>query len=216
MNTYEIKEKLNSQEYDFLRTDKHLGDNIILLTTGGSHSYGTNIDTPEHTSDLDIRGISIENLNEIIGLSNFEQFINEATDTTVYGLRKVLGLMLNCNPNVIEMLGTKDEHLFICNKYGQLLRDNVNLFLSKKAINSFPYLLQINKCSSFVPNISITLGLQFSIKLKTFLNPYTVVSVASLINCSKLDNPIISFKFSIAIPLISKSDVCSGVSILVP
>lgn len=29
MNTYEIKEKLKSQEYDFLRTDKHLGDNII-------------------------------------------------------------------------------------------------------------------------------------------------------------------------------------------
>jgi predicted nucleotidyltransferase len=137
MNTYEIKEKLNSQEYDFLRTDKHLGNNIILLTTGGSHSYGTNIDTAEHTSDLDIRGIAIENLNEIIGLSNFEQFINEATDTTVYGLRKVLGLMLNCNPNVIEMLGTKDEHLFVCNEYGQLLRDNVDLFLSKKAINSF-------------------------------------------------------------------------------
>ena len=137
MNTYEIKEKLKSQEYDFLRTDKHLGNNIILLTTGGSHSYGTNIDTPEHTSDLDIRGIAIENLNEIIGLSNFEQFINEATDTTVYGLRKVLSLMLNCNPNVIEMLGTKDEHLFICNRYGKLLRDNVDLFLSKKAINSF-------------------------------------------------------------------------------
>lgn len=137
MNTLEIKEKLNSQEYDFLRTDKHLGDNIILLTTGGSYSYGTNIDTPEHTSDLDIRGIAIENLNEIIGLSNFEQFINEATDTTIYGLRKVLGLMLNCNPNVIEMLGTKEEHLFICNKHGRLLRDNIDLFLSKKAINSF-------------------------------------------------------------------------------
>jgi predicted nucleotidyltransferase len=137
MNTQEIKEKLQSQEYDFLRTDKHLGDNIILLTTGGSHSYGTNIDTSEHTSDLDIRGIAIENINEIIGLSNFEQFINEETDTTIYGLRKVLNLMLNCNPNVIEMLGTKEDHLFICNKYGQLLRDNVDLFLSKKAINSF-------------------------------------------------------------------------------
>lgn len=133
LNTEEIKKTLKSQEYDFLRTDKHLGKNIILLTTGGSHAYGTNIEG----SDLDIRGIAIENINEIIGLSNFEQFENKETDTVIYGLRKVLGLMLNCNPNVIEMLGTKEEHLFICNKYGQLLRDNVDLFLTKKAINSF-------------------------------------------------------------------------------
>ncbi|MBY6838723.1 DNA polymerase beta superfamily protein [Clostridium botulinum] len=133
MNTYEIKQKLKSKEYDFLRNDKHLGKNIILLTTGGSHAYGTNVEG----SDLDIRGIAIENINEIIGLSNFEQFENKETDTTIYGLRKVVGLMLNCNPNVIEMLGTKDEHLFICNKYGQLLKDNVDLFLSKKAIHSF-------------------------------------------------------------------------------
>lgn len=133
MNTQEIKNKLKSNEYDFLRNDKHLGGNIILLTTGGSHSYGTNIET----SDLDIRGIAIENINEIIGLSNFEQFENKETDTTIYGLRKVINLMLNCNPNVIEMLGTKDEHLFVCNKYGKLLRENADLFLTKKAIHSF-------------------------------------------------------------------------------
>lgn len=133
MKTIEIKNKIKSKEYDFLRSNEHLGKNIILLTTGGSHSYGTNVET----SDLDIRGIAIERPKEIIGLSSFEQFENKKTDTTIYGLQKVIKLMLNCNPNVIEMLGTKDEHLFICNKYGKLLRDNVNLFLSKKAIHSF-------------------------------------------------------------------------------
>lgn len=133
MNTQEIKDKLNSNEYDFLRSDKHLGNNIILLTTGGSHAYGTNV----KGSDLDIRGIALENKNEIIGLSNFEQFENKATDTTIYSLRKIFGLMLNCNPNTIEVLGTRDEHLFICNKYGKMIKDNVDLFMSKKAIHSF-------------------------------------------------------------------------------
>lgn len=128
-----IKKKLNTKDYDFLRNNEHLGDNIILLTTGGSHAYGTNVEG----SDIDIRGIAIERPTEIIGLSNFEQFINTETDTTIYGLRKVIGLMLNCNPNVIEMLGTKDDHLFICNRYGKLLKDNIDLFLSKKAIHSF-------------------------------------------------------------------------------
>lgn len=133
MNTSEIKEKLASKEYDFLRTDKHLGKNIIFLTTGGSYAYGTNIET----SDLDIRGIAVERGCEILGSSSFEQFENRETDTVIYGLRKILKLMLNCNPNVLEMLGTKDEHIFVCNKYGKMIKDNINLFLSKRAIQSF-------------------------------------------------------------------------------
>lgn len=133
MNAQDIRNKINLKEYDFLRSNEHIGSNIILLTTGGSHAYGTNVES----SDLDIRGIAIERPEEIIGMSNFEQFENKETDTVIYGLRKVIKLMMNCNPNVIEMLGTKEEHLFVCNEYGQLLKDNIDLFLSQKAIYSF-------------------------------------------------------------------------------
>jgi len=133
LNTNEIKEKLKSKEYDFLRIDKHLGKNIIFLTTGGSYAYGTNVET----SDLDIRGIAVETSNEILGSAIFEQFEDRKTDTVVYALRKILKLMLNCNPNVLEILGTKDEHIFICNKYGKMIKDNKDLFLSKRAIQSF-------------------------------------------------------------------------------
>jgi predicted nucleotidyltransferase len=133
MNTNQIKEKLNSLEYNFLRENEHLGNNIILLTTGGSHAYGTNVET----SDLDIRGIAIERPEEIIGLLNFEQFENKETDTTIYGFRKFINLVSNANPNVLEMLGTKEEHLFTLLKEGKLLRDNIDIFLSKKVIHSF-------------------------------------------------------------------------------
>ena len=64
MDTKQILEKINSKEYEFLKKDAHLGDNIILLTTGGSHAYGTNVEA----SDLDIRGIALEKENEILGL----------------------------------------------------------------------------------------------------------------------------------------------------
>lgn len=38
MTVEQIKEKLKSEEYDFLRIDKNLGNNIIILTLGGSHA----------------------------------------------------------------------------------------------------------------------------------------------------------------------------------
>ena len=38
MTIEKIKEKLRGEEYDFLRKDKNLGNNIIILTLGGSHN----------------------------------------------------------------------------------------------------------------------------------------------------------------------------------
>ncbi len=49
MNYSEI---LNGTEYDFLKTNGHLGKHVILLGLAGSYSYGTNIET----SDIDWRG----------------------------------------------------------------------------------------------------------------------------------------------------------------
>lgn len=128
-----IKRKINSKEYDFIRTDPHLGNRIILLTAGGSYAYGTNVET----SDTDIRGIAIERKEEVLGLSCFDQFEDRVTDTVIYGLRKTVNLALAANPNILEMLGTLDEHLFILTDEGKMLRDNTDIFLSKKVIQSF-------------------------------------------------------------------------------
>ncbi len=134
MKTADIKEKLKTTEYDFLRVHKSLGSNIILLTTGGSHAYGT----ATSTSDLDIRGITLNSAEEILTMEyNDKPIEDRATDTVVYFLKQIVNLLLNCNPNTIEILGTKPEQLFICTEEGRLLRDNVQLFLSKKAASSF-------------------------------------------------------------------------------
>ena len=133
MDIQSIKDKLHSEEYEFLRTDQHLGNNILILTTAGSIAYGTNVDT----SDIDVRGVTLETKQDIMGLSCFEQFEDKTTDTVIYGLKKFIGLCLNSNPNVLEILGTNPEHLLIISEEGKLLRENVDLFLSKKAILSF-------------------------------------------------------------------------------
>lgn len=133
MTIEEIKAMVDGSEYDFLRKDEHLGDNIIFLTLGGSYSYGTNIET----SDVDIRGCALNRASDLIGLTNFEQVVNTATDTTVYGFNKLVSLLLNCNPNTIEMLGCKPEHYFLITPVGRRMIDNRKLFLSQRAVNSF-------------------------------------------------------------------------------
>ena len=133
MKIEQIKEKLKSEEYDFLRKDKNLGNNIIILTLGGSHAYGTNNDN----SDLDIRGCALNSKMQILTNENFEQLVHEATDTTIYAFNKLISLLSNVNPNTIEMLGNKPEHYFYVSPIGQELIDNSHLFLSKKAVYSF-------------------------------------------------------------------------------
>lgn len=129
----DFKTILNTPEYDFLKTNPHLGDNIVLLGLGGSHAYGTNVPG----SDVDIRGIALNSKEEILGAANFEQVVNEATDTTIYSIRKIISLLSSCNPNTIEMLGLKPEHYLYLSSIGQELLDNKKLFLSRRAKYSF-------------------------------------------------------------------------------
>ena len=133
MNIDEIKAKLKTKEYDFLRTDKNLGRHIILLGLGGSHAYGT--DMPN--SDLDLRGCALNSKMQILTNENFEQFVNEETDTTIYSFNKLVSLLCNVNPNTIELLGLKQDHYLYASPIGQELLDNSHLFLSKRAIHSF-------------------------------------------------------------------------------
>ena len=124
---------INAPQYDFLHTNEHLRDKLIFLTFGGSHAYGTS--TP--ASDVDVRGCAFNSKSDLIGMSSFEQAIDNATDTTIYSFNKLISLLINCNPNTIEMLGCKPEHYLMVSSVGQELIDNSNLFLSKKAVQSF-------------------------------------------------------------------------------
>jgi len=126
----ELKELLKNKEYDFLRTHKSLGNNIILLVMGGSRSYGTN--TPN--SDYDMRGVALERPENIYGLEHFEQIEDKSTDTVIYSLRKFLSMAANGNPNILEMLGVREEDIIYITPAGQMLLDNKHLFLTQRVV----------------------------------------------------------------------------------
>lgn len=133
MTIEQIKEMVNGSAYDFLRTNEHLGRKIIFLTLGGSYSYGTNVET----SDVDVRGGALNSESDLLGLTSFEQVVNTQTDTTIYAFNKLVSLLLNCNPNTIEMLGCKPEHYFYISDIGREMIANRKMFLSKRAVHSF-------------------------------------------------------------------------------
>ena len=73
---------------------------------GGSYAYGTN----NENSDIDVRGVTLNSKSDLIGLTHFEQYVDTQTDTTIYSFMKMITLLLNCNPNTIELLGLNQEH----------------------------------------------------------------------------------------------------------
>lgn len=130
----EIKKKVSGEEYDFLRTNEHLGKNIILLGLGGSYAYGTSI--PEK-SDIDIRGVALNSKSEILLGNDFEQVEETNTDTVVYSFNKMIKMLLSSRPNVLEILGCRPEDYLYVSDIGKELIENRKMFFSKICINTF-------------------------------------------------------------------------------
>lgn len=124
---------LKAPEYDFLNSDEHLGKHVILLGLSGSYSYGTN----NENSDIDVRGVTLNRKSDLIGLTAYEQYVDVHTDTTIYSFNKMVSLLSNCNPNTLELLGLNPEHYLYLNDIGESLIAHKDLFLSKRAIQSF-------------------------------------------------------------------------------
>ena len=100
MNTIKLK-GLNEQEIEDL-----LPKNLILLGYRGSIAHGMYISNkdPNSIDDKDIMGIFIAPEDYYIGTKVIketkEKFYKE-WDSVCYEFKKMIGLLLKCNPNVL-------------------------------------------------------------------------------------------------------------------
>ena len=117
-------------------------DNTVLVGFRGSvahNMYIPNTD-PNSVDDIDLMSVFMAPVEHYIGITKsketVEKFIGKY-DSVSYEFIKFVKLLLKSNPNVLSLLWIKDNQYLKRHKYGQMLIDNRNLFVSKIAYKSF-------------------------------------------------------------------------------
>jgi len=108
--------------------------------------YGTETDD----SDKDYLGVFIPDKDYVLGTKRVEQVeirtnptdsghrnTKTDVDTVLYSLPKFIHLLTNNNPNILEVLFAPQKNIIYCDRFGQMLLDNANLFVSKKLKYTF-------------------------------------------------------------------------------
>ncbi len=114
--------------------EKFIQDNTIIKVVAGSHAYGTNLPS----SDWDERGIFVDSMERIIlPFEKIEQFQFEKDDVVVYELSKFMPLLLEQNPNILEILWAEDKNILSLTEEGKYLMSFRETFLTKKIKDSY-------------------------------------------------------------------------------
>ena len=127
------QEFISKPEYSFLQTNPHIHGRLLFLCIAGSRAYGTNVEG----SDIDLRGVVLDDLPTILGIEPFEQYQDESTDSVIFGLSRFFNLARAGNPAIIELLFLRKEDYLYISPLGQILLDNRDAFLSTRVIATY-------------------------------------------------------------------------------
>ena len=116
-------------------TIQDLKDRGMLIFEGivGSQAYG--LATP--TSDVDMKGVYIQPLDDILSFGYIEQVNDEKNDKVYYEVRRFLELVATNNPNLIELLNLPDDMITYKHPVYDLILAHRDIFISKICRNSF-------------------------------------------------------------------------------
>lgn len=137
MTTIDIELKGLSRE----QVSNLLPEGLVSLCWRGSVAHGMYVpkSDPNSIDDKDVMGVYIGPLEHYLGFGGrdvYEKWEGE-WDCVFYELKKFVGLLLNCNPNVLSLLWLKPNGIIYESALGQRLRANRDIFVTKKAYHSF-------------------------------------------------------------------------------
>ena len=106
----------------------------IFETIIGSHAYGTNM--PD--SDTDRAGVMVPGPEYFLGLKRVNEYSDfGGEDRKFYEIRKALSLMLENNPNMLDLLWTPERCIQKMTPYWEKVLSVRDAFLSKKCRYTF-------------------------------------------------------------------------------
>lgn len=107
--------------------------NKIFECLSGSHAYGMNT----ASSDIDYRGIFVANEASLLTpFFNIEQ-VEGPGDRVLYEVNKFMKLIVDQNPNILELLWVDDSDIIFRTPEYDILRGARDLLLSSKARHTF-------------------------------------------------------------------------------
>lgn len=132
-NNTQTPENILAEEKQ-INLEKLATDNMLINVVAGSHAYGTNIEG----SDWDERSIFTDSItNVVLPFEKIEQVQYREDDKVSFELSKYMPLLLQQNPNVIELIWTDEKDVLFKNEAGGILIDNRKNFLSIKVKDSY-------------------------------------------------------------------------------
>lgn len=106
---------------------------LIYLCLAGSRAYGR----ARLNSDVDLRGIYLPAVSSLLLQKKESALEPGEADCVLQPLAKFFELAKAGNPNVLEWLFVRKEHIYVCSEAGRLLLDHRRLFLSRRMLRSY-------------------------------------------------------------------------------
>ena len=113
--------------------DIRKGGVIIFEAKMGSHAYGTNIPT----SDVDLRGVFIQPLEDVLKYGYKDQVADKTNDIVFYELKRFLELVKKNNPNILELLNAPEDCIIHKHPIYDLILEQSRHFVTKRCRHTF-------------------------------------------------------------------------------
>jgi hypothetical protein len=112
-----------------------MNNKLLLKVIIGSQAYNLS----DSNSDVDYRGVFLENHDQIFGLKKAEpSHFPENKSDAIYPFKHFMSLLCNLNPNIIEMIFLKPQfNEYVHPLFKKYIIDNRDKFISKKAAKSY-------------------------------------------------------------------------------
>ena len=126
-----MNDNMNSEIFKSLQGYKDSYKEVFRIVSG-SHLYGLSLPT----SDIDYRGVFMSDPKTHF-FRQVEQISDKKSDTVYYEFHRLIELLKNANPNLLELLYAPDDKCEFITPEMRVIRDNRQMFMSQKAYHSF-------------------------------------------------------------------------------